>query len=286
MDKEKSKITYVKGTYIWSFDKKYQTKIKMIKSIDGNIKLQNMTIFNNDIEYILKPRCVINDPFDEESSILLSCDIIDLENKCNNYDGRMTFLKQIQYFGKDIKENDSKISFSQKFKVKANDLDLNDIANLLIKYCISCNIELDEIDIQDDIIEVNNKVTNVLSACDELYFIRFIFMKISLKNKFEYELFDNLSYKFIDEKTKGNDGIEFINNYLKKLEEKHQYIKQEELVDNFKSKFEITEKPNKSAIFIPKSTKITKNGYFIDNRFIADTDPYTIIFSNLNEIYS
>ena len=98
MEKE-NKVTYVKGTYIWSFDKNYQSKIKMIKSVDGNIKLQNMTIYKDDKEYIIKPRCIINDPFDDENSILLSCDIINLENECNNYDGRMSFLKHIQYFG-------------------------------------------------------------------------------------------------------------------------------------------------------------------------------------------
>ncbi len=285
MEKE-NKITYVKGTYIWSFDKNYESKIKMIKSVDGNIKLQNMTIFKDDVEYILKPRCIINDPFDEENSILLSCDIINLENECNNYDGRMTFLKKIQYFGKEIKENDSKISFIQKFKITTNDIEIREIANTLIKYCISCNIEIDEIDIDNNIIEINNKITNVLSACDELYFIRYIFREISLRNKFTYELYDNLSYKFTDEKTLGTDGIEFINNYLKKLNQKHSDIKKEELVEKYVNNFEISENPNKTAIFIPKSTKLTKNGYFIDNRFVADTDPYTVIFSNLNEIYS
>ena len=281
-----NKISYVKGTYIWSFNKSYESKIKMIKSIDGNIKLQNTTIFKDDLEYILKPRCIINDPFDEENSILLSCDIINLENQCNNFDGRMSFLKHIQYFGNAIKDNDSKISFTQKFKIfEIKDIDLKNLSNILIKYCISCNIEIDEIDIYDDIIEISNKTTNVLSACDELYFLRYIFNELSLKEKFKYEFYDNLAYKFTDEKTLGTDGIEFINNYVKKLKLKHSLIKQEELHEKYKE-FEIEEVPNKKAIFIPKSTKLTKNGYFIDNRFVADTDPYTVIFSNINEIYS
>lgn len=285
MDKE-NKITYIKGTYIWSFDKNFQTKIKMIKSVNGNIKLQNMSIYKDGEEYILKPRCIINDPFDEDNSILLSCDIIDLQNKCCNYDARMTFLKQIQHFGKNIKENNSKISFSQSFSIKDSEIDKHEIINKLIKRCLSCNIELDEIEIKENIIIVSNKFTNVLSSCDELYFVRFIFEQISLRQKFSYEIVNNLYYKFSDDLTFGENGLDYINKYIKKLEAKHSLINKEELVEKFKGDFEIGNIPNDKSIFVPKSTSISNNGYFGDNRFSPNSDPYKVIFSNINEIYS
>ena len=284
MEKEDN-ITYIKGTYIWSFNKNFQNKIKMIKSINGNIKLQNMNIFKDNEEFILKPRCIINDPFDEDNSILISCDIIDLENTCNNYDERKTFLKEIQHFGKEIKKNDSKISFSQKFKINTSNIDLQTIANNLIKNCLSSNIEIDEIEIENDIINVCNKFTNALSACDELYFIRYIFMEISKKFKFEYKLFNNLSYKFLDDKTSNSDGIEFINKYIKNLKDKNDIIKKNEIFEMYHNEFKVGNNPSDN-IFIPKSTFLAKCGYFVDNRFIADTDPYSIIYSNLNQIYS
>lgn len=285
MENEK-KITYIKGTYIWSFDKNYETKIKMIKSINGNIKLQNMTIFKDDNEFILKPRCIINDPFDEDNSILLSCDIIDLQNKCNNYDSRMGFLKQMENFGNKIKKNNTKINFQQKFKFKNTNINITEVINKLIKYCLSTNIELDEIDYTDQTIIVSNKLTNILSACDEIYFIRYIFDKLCKNNKYEYDIIDKLNYKFIDDLTINDNGLNIINEYLKKLELKHSSIKKNELHESCHEKFSISNQINKDCIFIPKSVNSNKKGYFIDQRFVGNTDPYTIIFSNINEIYS
>ena len=286
MDNEKSEVTYIKATYIWSFENKYETLIKVIKSINNNIKIQNVTILR-DKEYLLKPRSIVNDPFSDDNSILLLCDIIDLENKCHSNDGRITFLKVIHDFNSIITKLKTKISFCQKFKLSNIDIMTEDLINKFISLCLKCNIDLDEISIKDDVLEVSNNFTNLLSCCDELSFLRFLFFKFSKINNIDYIFHENLIYKFIDVNTLGEDGYFKTLEYVDKLRSKHELINKDELCEKFvdNEKFTIGENLDK-MIVIPKSVQDNnKNAFFIDQRFNANSDPYTIIYTNIIEIY-
>lgn len=252
------KISYTKATYIWSHEKnKFCSKIKIIKSIDNNLTIPTIST-NNNMDYILQPRCIVNDPFNEDNSILIWCDLLNLDSKCFNSDERISFLKDTKEFEEKIKSNGTKISFTQRFFIKDNEK--FNVDNF-IKLSLDCGINLDEIYYDNDILEVSNYFTEILTACDELLFIRYIISRIC-----KFEFYENLEYKFMD-------NINDVN-YLKKLNSKHDLIKKDEL---FFEKFDNLTINNISNKIIT---------YILDKRFISSIDPYSLIKNNIRLIYT
>lgn len=252
------KISYTKATYIWSQEKnQFCSKIKIIKSIDNNLTIPSITI-NNNMDYILQPRCIVNDPFNKDNSILIWCDLLNLDSKCFNYDERINFLKDIKELEENIKPKNIKISFTQRFIIK--DKDTFNIDSF-IKLSLDCGINIDEISYNKNILEISNNFTELLTACDELLFIRYIISKIC-----SFEFYENLEYKFKDDI---NDA-----NYIKKLGSKHDLIKKEELFYKTFDNLTINYIDNKS------------NSYILDKRFIGSIDPFSLIKNNIKLIYT
>ena len=252
------KVNYTKATFIWSFNRnQFCSKIKIIKSIDNNLNIPTIST-NNNMDYILQPRCIVNDPFTNDNSILIWCDILNLDSKCYNSDSRIIFLKDIKELEEKIKVKNTKICFTQKFLIKdqKNTFDID----IFIKLCLDCGINIDEINYNDNILSVTSNLTELLTACDELLFMRYIVSRIC-----NFEFYENLEYKFTDNL---NDK-----SYLEKLSSKHDLIKKEELFfENFDS----------------SSIKIIDNkisSYILDMRFNGSIDPFTLIINNIKLLY-
>ena len=253
------KVNYTKATYIWSSEKnQFCSKIKIIKSINDNLSIPTISTDNN-MDYILQPRCIVNDPFNDDNSILIWCDILNLDSKCYNSDTRINFLKDIKNLEEKIKLKDTKISFTQKFLIKDSKNTFN--IDIFIKLCLDCGINIDEIYYNDSILEITNNLTELLTACDELVYLRYIISRLC-----SFEFYKNLEYKFMDNV---NDK-----SYLEKLSSKHDLIKKEEL---FFEKFD-----NSSIQII--DNKISN--YILDKRFIGSIDPYILINNNIKLLYT
>jgi len=260
--------------------------MKIIKSINNNIKLPIMNIYE-DKEYILKPRCIVNDPFSNENSLLIWSDIIDLEGNCYSNDSRISFLQQMKDYNEIIKKNIPRISFIQRYHIEEKTAFNNEsLLDEFIKLCLGCNIEVDEFNVDNNILEIQNIPTQILSACDELLITRFLFYKLSLKYNFKYKLDAQLKYSFCDVNSQSDKGHETIINYVKKLENIHSNIQKSKIYKKFQDKkFTFGNKLN-NMIIIPESVKKFNNGFFVDQRFISSSDPYSVIYNNIKLIYT
>ena len=288
IDQSMDKISYLKGTYIWKTgkDETYNYRMKIIKSINNNIKLPIMNIYD-DKEYILKPRCIVNDPFSNENSLLIWSDIIDLEGKCYSNDSRISFLQNMKEYNEIIKKNIPKISFIQKYHIEENtNFNNEDLLDEFIKLCLGCSIEVDEFKINNNILEIQNIPTQILSACDELLITRFLFYKLSLKYNFKYKLDDQLKYSFCDLNSQSENGHDYIVKYVKKLENIHSNIQKSKIYKQFQDKKFTSGDNLDNMIMIPESVKKFNNGFFVDQRFVSSSDPYSVIYNNIILIYT
>jgi hypothetical protein len=285
---EKDKISYLKGTYIWktSNDEIYNYRMKIIKSINNNIKLPIMNIYK-DKEYILKPRCIVNDPFSNENSLLIWSDIIDLEGNCHSNDSRISFLQEMKDYNDIIKKNIPRISFIQRYHIEEKNIfNSENILDEFIKLCLGCNIEVDEFKLDNNILEIQNIPTQILSACDELLITKFLFYKLSLKYNFKYKLDDQIRYTFDDINTLSDNGHETIVNYVKKLENIHSNIQKSKIYKEYQDKKFTFGNELNNMIIIPESVKKFNNGFFIDQRFDSSSGPYSIIYNIIKLIYT
>lgn len=284
---EAPKISFLKGTYIWKEknEEKYECKMKIIKSINNNIKLPISYAYVNGEEHILKPRNVVNDPFSNENSLLIWCDLVTFEGKSNNIDDRLTFLNQMNKHQEILKEKIPKVSFVQKFVVEG-DINLELVIEDFVRLCLGSNIEIDEYNVCGNTLEINTVYNQILSACDELLLSRYLFYKLSKKFKFTYKLDDKLVYIFSDKTCDSEDGQKNIESYVKNLEKSHNLIDKKLLHNEYSSKkFNYGKKLN-DMVIIPESSIKLKHCYLIDQRFKSSVDPYSVIAANIMVLYN
>ena len=289
-EKKNDNISYIKGIYVWktSINEFYNQRIKIIKTINNNIKLPLINIYENNNEFILKPRCVVNYQFSNENAMLIWCDIFDLEGNCYSCDNRIGFLKVIQEYNKIIEKKSPKISFIQKYEIEQEDLlklDSEFFLNELIKLCLGSGIEIDEYQLCNNTLELQNNPSGILAACDELLVVRYLFYKLSLKYRFNYKLSEQLKYKFYDINTTSDKGYESVIKYVTKLGNIHPNINKLQLCKDFKDINFSFGKNTSNMIMIPETVKKFNNGFFIDQRFNVSSDHYSIIFSNIKFLY-
>jgi len=281
------KISYIKGTYIWKLnkDESYSYKMKIIKSVNNNIKLPISFIENEDRELVLKPRCIVNDPFSNENSLLIWCDIIDTEGKCLNKDTRINFLNVMKLNQETLKKNIPKLSFIQKFIINEinDEVVLENLIEDFVRLCLASNIEIDEYSLNNNVIEYNTTMNDILGACDELLISRFIFYKLSKKYKFKYELDEQLKYMFNDVLLNSESGKDKLEEYINILKDTHKNINKDELFNN-ESEFNFGSSSN-NLIYTPEHSLKLKNLYFVDQRFKSSSDVFDIVASNISLIY-
>lgn len=285
---EQPKVSYLKGTYIWkqTSEESYECKMKIIKSINNNIKLPISYTYINDIEYILKPRSIVNDPFSSENSLLIWCDLVTFEGKSNNLDDRINFLQELSKHQEVLKEKIPKISFVQNFTVNTEGIDIENLLEDFIRLCLGSNIEIDEYSFKGNKIKFNTVLNQVLSACDELLLSRYLFNRLSKKYKFNYDLDDNLSYIFCDIKCTEEDGQKNLLEYVNNLKNNHKTIDNKLLDKNYINKTFSSGNNVNDMILTPDSSLKLKSNHLIDQRFKSSSDVYSIICQNIKVIYN
>merc|ERR1712227_710950 len=238
MEEVKKELKLVKLTYIWEINNEdYE-----------NIKIPIFNTFYDDKEIILKPRFISINPFKENGSLLVYCDIYDIMGNQINNDGRLNLIKLIEA---------SKNKFSPKISVKLN-IKLEkinyekkkNILETIINLSIKSKLNINEYYIEEDDLVLTNEFNNILECIDEVYLLRYIINCSSKILEYDYN---------INDKTIKDNGLESISKYSIYL--------------------------NKLNVIIPDSINLVKKGYLIYNNFKFSECLYNCGIKFLNTIY-
>ena len=155
MNSEKKEIKIIKTIYVWINQKNdFEYKYKIIKSVDKNLSLPLTSIFR-DQELILKPRSIYNNPFDNENSLIIFCDLFKVNGECINYDKRHELLINLKNLEEIITECKPQISFKPCFEIKPGSIIMVD---QFINLCLKAKIDIYEYETKN----LDNKLVSEL----------------------------------------------------------------------------------------------------------------------------
>ena len=255
---DKKDVTIIKVCYVWQESLfNFNTRYRIIKSINKNFKVPLMNVNVKNEEIILKPRYITNDPFGNENNLLAICDIFSTEGDCINFDKRNdlnTFLKDNE---QKIKNDNPKFTFHHIIDYRTEISDKYITLNKLINLCLSCKIDIQEYFIENNKFHIINNFTDPLNVCDEILLFLFIVNKYFEIEGIKYTISENFSYKYLDSTTNQENGIEKLNQIKSKIKN----------------------------ITIPKTIEKLKQGYYIDESHNFDKCPYSIYTNILNNLY-
>ena len=231
---EKQKILTAKVKYLWKDLKgDYHFRNKIVRSLNENLKV---VVLNSEIEnkeVLLNPRFITVNPFTTEETIFVVSDIFSIDGQNLNSDQRADLAKFLEEKKDKVESSGVKVSYQFRFNLYKKDKDkiLDDLAEIFTKARLSIsNYFLDH----NDYFVFDSEFINPISACDELFMFQFILNKYA---KWDVDLeFKEFKFKIFDNFTNGENGLENMTKYEKKLES-----------FNFK---------------IPESQKKFKKGYF------------------------
>ena len=257
MEESKKEIKLVKLTYIWEINNEYYERNRLFRSENDNIKIPIFNTFYEDKEIILKPRYISINPFKENGSLLVYCDIYDIMGNQINNDGRLNLIKLME-----ASKNELNPKLSVKLNVKLENCNYEKRKNVLetiINLSIKTKLNVNEYYIEEDELIITNEFNNILDCIDEVYLLRYIIYCSSKILDYEYNINDKIRIKFMDDNTNKDNGLDVINNYSLSL--------------------------NKLNVIIPDSINIIKKGYFMYNNFKFSKCLYNNSISFLNTIY-
>lgn len=257
MEEVKKELKLVKLTYIWEINNEYYERNRLFRTDNENVKIPIFNTFYDDKEIILKPRFISINPFKENGSLLVYCDIYDIMGNQINNDGRLNLIKLIEA---------SKNKFSPKISVKLN-IKLEkinyekkkNILETIINLSIKSKLNINEYYIEDDDLVLTNEFNNILECIDEVYLLRYIINCSSKILEYDYNINDKIKIKFMDDNTIKDNGLESISKYSLYL--------------------------NKLNVIIPDSINLVKKGYLIYNNFKFSECLYNCGIKFLNTIY-
>jgi hypothetical protein len=257
MDELKKELKLVKLTYIWEINNEYYERNKLFRTDNDNIKIPIFNTFYEDKEIILKPRYISINPFKENGSLLVYCDIYDIMGNQINNDDRLNLIKLIE-----ASKNKLNPKISVKLNIKLEKTKYEKKKNILetiINLSIKSKLNTNEYYIEDDDLVLTNEFNNILECIDEIYLLRYIINCSSKILEYDYNINDKIRVKFIDDNTIKDNGLESINKYSSNL--------------------------NKLNVIIPDSINMVKKGYFIYNYFKFSECLYKSAIKFLNTIY-
>ena len=171
---------------------------------------------------------------------------------------------------KKINELHPFLYFKQDIEI-VDEKDFNKTSYLAEKhylYCMETNMDIDGYEVKDNKISYIIGPNSILGVCDDIWMSRFILKKICKNENIKFALNGNLTLNYSDNKTKKDDGLNVINDYLKKLG-----------LINSKGKIK------NENIFIPSQTITLKKGNFEDRRSDSNVDPYSLLLNLVKDIY-
>ena len=257
MEESKKELKLVKLTYIWEINNEYYERNRLFRSENDNIKIPIFNTFYEDKEIILKPRYISINPFKENGSLLVYCDIYDTMGNQINNDGRLNLIKLMEVSKNKL---NPKLSIKLNIKLeKSNYEKRKNVLETIINLSIKSKLNISEYYIEEDELIITNEFNNLLECIDEVNLLRYIIFCSSKILDYEYNINDKIKIKFMDDETIKDNGLEVINSYILNL--------------------------NKLNVIIPGSINIVKKGYFMYNGFKFSECLYNSSIRLLNSIY-
>jgi len=257
MEESKKELKLVKLTYIWEINNEYYERNRLFRTDSNDIKIPIFNTFYEDKEIILKPRYISINPFKENGSLLVYCDIYDIMGNQINNDGRLNLIKLME--ASKVKLN-PKLSMKLNVKLKKSNYEKKkNVLETIINLSIKSKLNINEYYIEEDELIITNEFNNILDCIDEINLLRYIIYCSSKVLDYEYNINDKIKIKFMDDNTIKDNGLNVINDYALNL--------------------------NKLNVIIPDSINIVKKGYFMYNGFKLSECLYNNSIKFLNSIY-
>jgi len=263
LNSSENKISLVKIIYLWQEGiNKFNSRSKILRTTDKNIKLNVMTTFNGTKELLLKPRYITTDPFKNDDSLIVMCDVFGSNGVNLNVDKRIDMVKSLEKYKDNIVDMEPKccfiikITFTQDLpEVKKSDF-IETIVNVAVKGKININQYYFE---SKDTVVFENEFNDFINCADELTFFKYVLNRSANILNFEYKIENNFTYKLLTKKSNQDGGLDEL-----KL---------------------LSEKLNKINVVIPESIERIGQGYLLDNTFTNDICIYNNFNSVLDALY-
>jgi glutamine synthetase len=257
------KVSIIKILYLWQDgNDHFNSRNKIIRTVDKNVKLNVLTTYNGVKELLLKPRFVSKDPFKNDDSLIVMCDVFGSDGQNLNVDKRIDFIKKLEEYKSEIEESEPRFSFIVKveFQNVDNDVKLNDMVETLVNVSVKGKVNISQYYLENgNTVVFENEFNEGINCTDEFTFFKYILERTSKILNFEYKIVNNFGYKLLNKKSNTEGGIE----ELKLLSDKLQKIN----------------------VIIPESIERMGQGYLIDNSFKNDVDIYHNFTYILDSLY-
>lgn len=215
-NKSNDNVSILKIEYIWQHEKDYfESRNKIIKTLNKNVKVPTITASYNDREFILNPKFITLNPFKNDDSLLAVCDVLNIKFEELTFEKRSLLTKTIES-NKLINDNQPKISFKIKLKLMSfdNELEKRNILNSIINLCLKARVNINEYYLENDIFTVENEQNIPITCCEEYLVLHYILKNSKILFNFNYEiLYDKIYFKFSDKNTLVDKGIEKLKEY-------------------------------------------------------------------------
>ena len=258
-----NKISLIKILYLWQEgDNKYNSRSKILRTIDKNIKLNVMTTYNGSKELLLKPRYITTDPFKNDDSLVVMCDIFGSNGVNLNIDARIDLMKILETYKDQITESEPKCCFIVKvsFTEDLTEVKKNDLIETLVNVAVKGKVNISQYYFENkNTVVFENEFNDFINCADELTFFKYVLYRTSKILNFEYKLEDSFTYKLLNKKSNQENGLEELNLLSDKL--------------------------NKINVVIPGSVERIGQGYLLDNTYTNDVCIYHNFCQVLNALY-
>lgn len=257
-----SQIKTIKVSYLWKKGNNFITRNRIIKSNEKNINIPILNTYDGIKEILVQPRHIGLDPFKNDDSLLIMSEIFDAKGNRLSNDKRSDLVNLLNAKKSTIKANSPRFSFNIKVTILDQDkfIALQNIAETLTNVAVKSRINVNQYYFENEnTIVIENELNNCLDCLDEFLLFEYILFRTSKALEFKYKINNQFSYKFLDNNTTKENGIEALQEYTKKL--------------------------NQMNVIIPETVERLKQGYLIDNTFTLDQCLYESFIKVFNSLY-
>ena len=257
-----SQIKTIKVSYLWKKGNNFVCRNRIIKSNEKNINIPILNTYDGVKEILVQPRHIGLDPFKNDDSLLIMSEIFDAKGNRLSNDKRSDLVKLLNAKKTTIKNNSPRFSFSIKVTILDQDkfVVLQNIAETLTNVAVKSRININQYYFENEnTIVIENELNNCLDCLDEFLLFEYVLFRTSKALDFSYKINNQFSYKFLDDNTTKENGIEALQEYAKKL--------------------------NQMNVIIPETVERLKQGYLIDNTFTLDQCLYENFVKVINSLY-
>ena len=257
-----NQIKTIKVSYLWKKGNNFICRNRIIKSNEKNINIPILNTYDGIKEILVQPRHIGLDPFKNDDSLLIMSEIFDAKGNRLSNDKRSDLVKLLNAKKSTIEANSPRFSFSIKVTILDQDkfVVLQNIAETLTNVAVKSRININQYYFENDnTIIIENELNNFIDCLDEFLLLEYILFRTSKALEFSYKINNQFSYKFLDNNTTKENGIEALQEYAKKL--------------------------NQMNVIIPETVERLKQGYLIDNTFTLDQCLYESFIKVFNSLY-